>query len=142
MRQDIRAEKCWWITFGILVVALVLQALPFGLVTYTEFTSEGVTSKIVDTYSYFNIQENAYYFYIPLLTLVATLVAAARILVSHLKKEKPQKHWLEVVCLLISAAGAVAIFVMLRRAIPGVIAGLLILAIVTYGIQAKTGRQI
>lgn len=140
MRQDIRAERCRWITFGILVAALVLQALPFGLVTYTEFNSEGVRSRIVDTYSYFNIQENAYYFYIPLLTSVATLVAAARILVSCLKKEKSQKRWLEVVCLLISTVGAAALFVMLRRAVPGVIAGLLILVIVTYGIQAKTER--
>lgn len=120
----------------------MLQALPFGLVTYTEFNSEGVRSRIVDTYSYFNIQENAYYFYIPLLTSVATLVAAARILVSCLKKEKSQKRWLEVVCLLISTVGAAALFVMLRRAVPGVIAGLLILAIVTYGIQAKTERKI
>lgn len=124
------------------MAALVLQALPFGLVTYTEFNSEGVRSRIVDTYSYFNIQENAYYFYIPLLTSVATLVAAARILVSCLKKEKSQKRWLEVVCLLISTVGAAALFVMLRRAVPGVIAGLLILAIVTYGIQAKTERKI
>ena len=96
MHENTPAEKCRLIVFGSLVAALILQGLPFSLVTYTAFTSGGVTRELVDTYSYINIQENAYYFYIPLLTSVATLLAAARILGSLLKKEKPQKHRLDV----------------------------------------------
>ena len=137
MHENTPAEKCRLIVFGSLVAALILQGLPFSLVTYTAFTSGGVTRELVDTYSYFNIQENAHYFYIPLLTSVATLLAAARILGSLLKKEKPQKHRLDVACLLISAAGAVATFAILRRAAPGVIMVLLILAVAAYAIQFR-----
>ena len=135
MHENTPAEKCRLIVFGSLVAALILQGLPFSLVTYTAFTSGGVTRELVDTYSYINIQENAYYFYIPLLTSVATLLAAARILGSLLKKEKPQKHRLDVACL--SAAGAVATFAILRRAVPGVIMVLLILAVAAYAIQFR-----
>ena len=130
MHENTPAEKCRLIVFGSLVAALILQGLPFSLVTYTAFTSGGVTRELVDTYSYFNIQENAHYFYIPLLTSVATLLAAARILGSLLKKEKPQKHRLDV-------AGAVATFAILRRAVPGVIMVLLILAVAAYAIQFR-----
>ena len=137
MHENTPAEKCRLIVFGSLVAALILQGLPVSLVTYTAFTSGGVTRELVDTYSYINIQENAYYFYIPLLTSVATLLAAARILGSLLKKEKPQKHRLDVACLLISAAGAVATFAILRRAVPGVIMVLLILAVAAYAIQFR-----
>ena len=137
MHENTPAEKCRLIVFGSLVAALILQGLPCSLVTDTAFTSGGVTRELVDTYSYFNIQENAHYFYIPLLTSVATLLAAARILGSLLKKEKPQKHRLDVACLLISAAGAVATFAILRRAVPGVIMVLLILAVAAYAIQFR-----
>ena len=140
LRENTRAEKCRLIVFGILVSALILQGLPLGLVTYTEFALGEATSRIVNTYSYFNIQENAHYFYIPLLTSVATLVAAARILLSLLKKEKPQKHRLDVVCLLISVVCAVATFSMSQRVVSGVIAGLLILAVVAYTIRGKIKR--
>ena len=139
LRENTRAEKCRLIVFGILVAALILQGL-LGLVTYTEFALGEATSRIVNTYSYFNIQENAHYFYIPLLTSVATLVAAARILLSLLKKEKPQKHRLDVVCLLISVVCAVATFSMSQRVVSGVIAGLLILAVVAYTIRGKIKR--
>ena len=110
MHENTPAEKCRLIVFGSLVAALILQGLPFSLVTYTAFTSGGVTRELVDTYSYFNIQENAHYFYIPLLTSVATLLAAA---------------------------GAVATFAILRRAVPGVIMVLLILAVAAYAIQFR-----
>lgn len=59
MRENTRAEKCRLIVFGILVAALILQGLPLGLVTYTEFALGEATSRIVNTYSYFNIQENS-----------------------------------------------------------------------------------
>lgn len=137
MRENTRAEKCRLIVFGILVAALILQGLPLGVITYTEFSLGEATREIMNTYSYFNIQENAHYFYIPLLTSVATLVAAARILLSLLKKEKPQKHRLDVVCLLISVVCAVATFAMSQRAVSGVIAGLLIFAAVVYAMQIK-----
>ena len=94
----------------------------------------------MNTNSYFNIQDTAHYIYIPLLTSVATLVAAARILLSLLKKEKPQKHRLDVVCLLISVVCAVATFSMSQRVVSGVIAGLLILAVVAYTIRGKIKR--
>jgi len=123
------------ISFVILMAALILQALPFNLETHTLFNSHGVMKEIIDTYSYFNIQQNVYYFYVPLLTSAATIFAAVCMMLGLLSKKRGKTYWLDTSSLLISSVAAIVTAVLARTVLSACVAGLLILAATLYIIQ-------
>lgn len=91
--------------------------------------------EIIDTYSYFNIQQNVYYFYVPLLTSAATIFAAVCMMLGLLSKKRGKTYWLDTSSLLISSVAAIVTAVLARTVLSVCVAGLLILAATLYIIQ-------
>ena len=63
--------------FGFLAAALVLQALPVGIVTYTELYANGGLEGVVSAFSYFHFPRAAHYFCAPFLSAVAVTMELA-----------------------------------------------------------------
>lgn len=63
--------------FGFLAAALVLQALPVGIVTYTELYANGGLEGVASTFSYFHFPRAAHYFCAPFLSAAAVTMELA-----------------------------------------------------------------
>lgn len=88
--------------FGFLAAALVLQALPVGIVTYTELYANGGLEGVVSAFSYFHFPRAAHYFCAPFLSAVAVTMELALFIGSILggSVAEPVLHrYLSVCCI-------------------------------------------
>ena len=53
-KKKLKMGKRQFVMFGFLAAALVLQALPVGIVTYTELYANGGLEGVVSAFSYFH----------------------------------------------------------------------------------------
>lgn len=87
--SKISKQVAQWIAFGALVVAIILESLPYG--TVLKFFSGPDEEPIIRFYSYFNPITFAYANFAPFITAILTVAIAVLSLVLNLVKRKATK---------------------------------------------------
>ena len=123
--------------FGFLAAALVLQALPVGIVTYTELYANGGLEGVASTFSYFHFPRAAHYCCAPFLSAAAVPMELA-LFIGSILGGVGRTGSAQMICLCVASVSAAAAFFMCETLASGVVAGLLILATVVHGWKTGT----
>jgi len=107
--------------FGFLAAALVLQALPVGIVTYTELYANGGLEGVVSAFSYFHFPRAAHYFCAPFLSAVAVTMELA-LFIGSILGGVCRTGSAQMICLCVASVSAAAAFFMCETLASGVVA--------------------
>lgn len=85
--SKIPKQAAQWIAFGVLIVAIVLEALPYGVVMIFA-TDPSVGQEIIELHSHFDFISFGYGYFSPLTTATLTVILAVISLTANLLKRK------------------------------------------------------